>query len=304
MSTQRLPNRRTQPARQTSLSPIGSMLESCSLCRIPNRRVILRQRGVTLVELMVALTIGLFLSAGVIALYLGMTSTYRVTESQGDVSENGRFALEMLARDIRQAGYDPQSPADQPWVEDYIFGWDDTNPTMTDDTGTTTWTANDWESGTDAIRLTHAAPEVGCNPATDLCTEEDPIDYIYYIGTDSDGTNLGLRLTKIDPNESAPDTNGLIPNVVDMQIFYATGKRIDNFTRPVLDSGYRPANELAAEDWENVFAVKISLLVKSENTNAMEEPMTLNFDGTSWTAPDKALYRQFHGYATIRNRLP
>jgi type IV pilus assembly protein PilW len=256
------------------------------------------QQGVTLVELMVAMTIGLFLSAGVISLYLGMSSTYRATEGQSEVSENGRFALELIAHDIRHAGYNPNLPPDSPWIEDYIFGWESTKPTVG------SWTASTWKADTDSIRLTHAAPEVGCNPPLnnpDACNKPNPVHYIYYIGLDTDGTNLGLRLKKLNPDKNA---QGLIPNIVDMQILYATGKRIDEFSRPILDSEYLTADQLSTEDWENVFAVKISLLVKSDNTNIMEEPMTLNFNGASWTAPDKALYRQFHGYATVRNRLP
>lgn len=268
------------------------------------------QQGVTLIELMVAMTIGLFLTAGVISLYLGMSNTFRATQGQSEVSENGRFALEMIAQDVRHAGFDPTQPPEEPWIDDYIFGWESTIPSMTHDGGTWTANTNTWKAGTDSIRLTHAAPEVGCNPAVPGSCHPCPgrSHYIYSIGPDSDGNNLGLRRTRIGPRRSdcaiTTDSQPLIAGIIDMQIRYATGERIDNFSRPRLTSQYRLANELTAQDWQNVFAVKISLLVKSDNTNVMEQPMTMNFDGASWTAPDNALYRQFHGYATVRNRLP
>ncbi len=63
------------------------------------------QRGVSLVELMVAMVIGLVLIAGVIQIYLGTKSGYRLQEAMSRVQENGRFALTFLTNDLRMAGY-------------------------------------------------------------------------------------------------------------------------------------------------------------------------------------------------------
>lgn len=64
-----------------------------------------RQRGLSLVELLVALTISLFLVAGVIQLFIGSKQTYRSYDALSRIQENGRFALEVMARDIRMAGH-------------------------------------------------------------------------------------------------------------------------------------------------------------------------------------------------------
>ncbi len=64
-----------------------------------------RQIGFSLVELMVAITISLILLAGVVQIYLSSKQTYRVQEALARVQENGRFAMDFLARDIRVAGY-------------------------------------------------------------------------------------------------------------------------------------------------------------------------------------------------------
>jgi type IV pilus assembly protein PilW len=63
------------------------------------------QYGLSLVELLVALTISLFLIAGVIQLFIGSKQTYRFHESLSRIQENGRFALDALSRDIRMAGH-------------------------------------------------------------------------------------------------------------------------------------------------------------------------------------------------------
>lgn len=66
-----------------------------------------RQCGLSLVEMLVALVISLFLIAGVIQLFIGSKQTYRFHDALSRVQENGRFALEAMARDIRMAGYQP-----------------------------------------------------------------------------------------------------------------------------------------------------------------------------------------------------
>jgi type IV pilus assembly protein PilW len=63
-----------------------------------------RQTGLSLVELMVALALGLMLTAGIIQLFLGSKQTYRFEEALSRLQENGRFAIETLSRDVRMAG--------------------------------------------------------------------------------------------------------------------------------------------------------------------------------------------------------
>lgn len=65
----------------------------------------LRQLGFTLVELMVALTIGLFLLGAVSALFVNTRKGFDYSNELGRIQETGRFALEAIARDVRMAGY-------------------------------------------------------------------------------------------------------------------------------------------------------------------------------------------------------
>lgn len=64
-----------------------------------------RQHGVTLIELMVALTLGLILTGAAIQVFVANKSTYRLTNALSHVQENGRYAMQQLAYDIRMAGY-------------------------------------------------------------------------------------------------------------------------------------------------------------------------------------------------------
>lgn len=64
-----------------------------------------RHRGLTLVELMVAMTLSLVLMTGVVTLFQGTKVTRQLQDGMAVVQENGRYALHLLVRDIRGAGY-------------------------------------------------------------------------------------------------------------------------------------------------------------------------------------------------------
>src|SRR3569623_604732 len=64
-----------------------------------------RQQGLTLVELMVAITLGLIVTAGIIQVFVGIKKTYSVEESLSRLQESGRLALEFLSNDLRMTSY-------------------------------------------------------------------------------------------------------------------------------------------------------------------------------------------------------
>lgn len=63
------------------------------------------QQGLTLLELLIAMTLGVFLLAGVTQSFLSARQTYRVEEGLSRLIENGRYAIEFIARDVRMTGY-------------------------------------------------------------------------------------------------------------------------------------------------------------------------------------------------------
>ncbi len=71
----------------------------------PSPRSNSRQRGLTLVELLIALTIGLFVVGAVGVLYVNTRNGFSYANEVARIQETGRFALETMNRDIRMAGY-------------------------------------------------------------------------------------------------------------------------------------------------------------------------------------------------------
>ena len=79
-----------------------------------------RSRGFSLVELLVAITIGAIILAGAITLFVNNRDTYKTTNELSRLQETARYALGMMIKDIRMAGY---------------FGCADRLDTVTDNNG-------------------------------------------------------------------------------------------------------------------------------------------------------------------------
>ena len=63
------------------------------------------QQGITLIELMIALVIGLLATGAMLKVYVDSSQLYRFNEGLARIQENGRFGLEFIRRDARMAGF-------------------------------------------------------------------------------------------------------------------------------------------------------------------------------------------------------
>jgi prepilin-type N-terminal cleavage/methylation domain-containing protein len=66
----------------------------------------MKNEGFSLVELMIALALGIFLLGGVSLMYLSARTTANDSEALSRLQENVRFASDYLIRDVRNAGFD------------------------------------------------------------------------------------------------------------------------------------------------------------------------------------------------------
>lgn len=64
-----------------------------------------RSRGLSLIELMVSLTLGLFLIAGMLTLLARNSNTRSELDKAGRQFENGRYAAQRLSEDLHNAGF-------------------------------------------------------------------------------------------------------------------------------------------------------------------------------------------------------
>jgi len=125
-----------------------------------------RQTGLSLVELMISLVLGLLVIGGALSVFASNKQTFLSTESLGRVQESARVAFELMARDVREAGGNPcakklaavnviNDPTAH-WYTNFtagVTGFDgaDALPEITTGTG-----AGQRIAGTDAIQLKSA----------------------------------------------------------------------------------------------------------------------------------------------------
>lgn len=62
-------------------------------------------RGVSLIELMTAMTIGLMILLGLTTVFVNSSTSSRELKNTAEQIENGRYAIELLTQDIRHAGF-------------------------------------------------------------------------------------------------------------------------------------------------------------------------------------------------------
>lgn len=341
-----------------------------------------KQKGISLIELMISLVLGLLIVGGVIQMFISTQHTYRTQEAMSRIQESGRYATEVLSRNIRQAGYKGgcarnvdvnillnESSADNTihTIGEGVQGWNNNAPVQysSDMSG--------YVANTDVILIKHAATASGVTASDNnnansasinltgasgipqgqivVVAEDDACDIfqnasnanatnlnrgnpgglfpgnkspassnpfskaysenmrimlfqsdLYYIGiSDADPNNSSLRRIRYSATGTATGNNEeLVDNVVDMQIRYGIDTNNDRRV-----NSYVPANNVS--NWENVVAVRISLLLRSEHNNILSEPISgLPFNATTFNAPadDRRMYQAFTTTVGIRNKLP
>ena len=84
-----------------------------------------KQIGISLVEILVALVISLFLLGGIVQVYVGNKTTFAFTNALAEIQENGRFALDTMSQDLRltnQWGCIEFDPDDTDNINDTLDG--------------------------------------------------------------------------------------------------------------------------------------------------------------------------------------
>lgn len=89
----------------------------------------IKQTGMTLMELMISMVIGVFLLGGITVAYLAMRTTTAETVALSEMQQNGRMALSLLTADIQLAGFRGMLPtyssnvvAPAPFANDCSWG--------------------------------------------------------------------------------------------------------------------------------------------------------------------------------------
>ena len=215
-----------------------------------------RQLGLTVVELLVALVLSLLLLTGIIQVFLASKQTYATNEAMSVLQENGRFALEFIARSVHMAGYYDRFedvPVDLPSA---IEGGCGVNCSRNEpgnesdqlvvafqpvpDPGT----GKRYDCGGHVVPDTYK-PDPGSNPVPD-----DPVVFnVFYV----EGGSLKC-FSYIKESSKQSSRVELVSGIDRLQVLYGIGTQ-ENINR------YVSADRVA--DWKQVLAVRVAVLANS-----------------------------------------
>lgn len=231
------------------------------------------QRGLSLVELMVAITISLILLAGVVQIFLSSKTSYRLLEATSRVQENGRFAVGFISEDARMAGYrgcyrDTPANIEAGISSPTSFNWDYATAIQGNE-----WTGAAWSPGLNAL----VAGQV-VNGSDVLITR----------GLADDGVNLtaASTATQIFAADAGNVTNGDIMIVSD-----CTQSSVFQVTSQSSAAGIVTLNHAAGGAW--VPGNTSSSLARTYGTDAQVGRLVTNvyYIGTG-ASGSPALFRQ------------
>lgn len=169
------------------------------------------QQGFTLIELMVALVLGLLVIGAAGSIFLSNRRVYGSTEAINRIQENQRSAFELLSRDIREAGANPcqrftatnrpiillKAPNATFWSRfpDGVFGVDGTGAGGSDSItlysgNNSQYTVTQHKVPTDAITVNMATANLVNGQALMVCNTDFAIAFSA-TGVTSAGTTIG-----------------------------------------------------------------------------------------------------------------
>lgn len=289
-----------------------------------------RMRGVSLVEVMVSLVIGLVVVGAVLVSYLSSGKSTRQQAAYAEMNENAQMALTLISRDLLLAGYAQVTgipavvpPAVSIFTRTYngnaVFGCDN-GFVAPNTTGVLACVVG---AGKPAIEVSYEAdlsntvPVAGPPAVPSDCKGSQirpvagtlaGVDYYvthnrFFLSIGVTGrSELHCASASQDSLGAALSSEPLVDNVEDMKIWYGEANAIDS--RQVV----RYVAASAVADWTRIVGVRICLLMRSTEPALDQEltatPTYLDCDSTAQNLPDRYLRRAYFSTTTLRNKMP
>ena len=274
-----------------------------------------QQLGVSLVELLIAVVVGLLLLGGLIQIYLSNKQSYNAQQQLARMQEDGRFAMDLITRDLRRSGFwggnvdlatftgdpGPEPPShnctSEAWgrmvtwrvsglngtaapggytcATDHIANTDILTVRYADTNTIATIPANDALLVRSTIFASRVMTGAGAGEDENRIFPDDPtvtpahllpevrplVSHAYYVGDSGQVCPGGqaipaLRRVALNPVTGAPESDVIATGVEQLQVRYLLTVGGNDV--------YVDAQNVPDDQWPNVRAVRIWLLVRGE----------------------------------------
>ena len=262
------------------------------------------QGGVALIEMLVALVIGLVVVGAVLATYLSTGQTGRLQSAFAQMDEDAQIGLRILSNDLLMAGY--ARPISKDAETSGLRKTYNGRPVFGCDRGFKTAAVNTPAECGGSVN----APAIEIAYEADLynsaVTEGKPSDCL---GNSFQDADAGITYNRYRVNSDALQCTGprgnaapLVHNVERLQLWYGEADTAN--PRKLV----RYVNASAVQDFRLVLSVRVCLLVRSAEAVIMAEDEALksyvNCDQETKASSDGYLRRAYFGTTALRNKMP
>jgi prepilin-type N-terminal cleavage/methylation domain-containing protein len=224
-----------------------------------------RNRGFTLIELMITLAITSFMILASVTFMVSARKSNNVQFSLSELNSSGRFGIDQLTRDLRMAGY-----RDKDWT----LGPVDNALSVVE---------GDSASGGDTLSVSYEARR-NCNYA--LPAIPDPVS----------GVGIVTNVYQVVGGELQCNGQTITDGVEEIQIYFGEDTNADG----VPNRWVTPST--AGLNIKQVVAVRLHLLARTNGNNVATSASTYRFDNTIHDAVDDGqIRREFSVTVAMRN---
>ena len=254
-------------------------------------------RGISLISLLVATAIGIFIVGAAGKTYVDSKMAFQARSAVSAVTENGRFALDDMRRTVVMAGRAVKAGDDSPQSYNTSDNGKRTFPALGTN-GIQDKDAND--NSVIAIRYglgPSCINYIGTPTSTSVLEpipQDPPATVRFRIDADKDEL-----LCEVDGNAQP-----IVSGIKSMRALYGVDDDADGYA-----NRYLTATEVQNENvWVNVVSIRVGLVASSGSAYELPDTMqpqsaqTLSLLGLDYTAPDtKEIYRAVSATISLRN---
>jgi type IV pilus assembly protein PilW len=282
-----------------------------------------RVRGISLIEVLISMVIGLVVVGAVMVSLIGSGNTGRFQSAYAGMNEDAQIGLSILSRDLQMTGYAQPTALVSNGA-----------PSPTYSLTSTTLGSTTFVFGCDTGFANPTAATLACGtavtPALEVAYQADTGNTMANAGVPSDC--LGNAIAAGPPyvarnryfistgasgrpelycasNNAANAAQPLIENIENMKIWYGVSVPAapTQVVRYVTATQIAALGAGAAAEWSQVISARICVLARSAEPvlNTTEDPIAyLNCDSVSANSNDRYLRRAYFTTASVRVRMP
>lgn len=265
-----------------------------------------KQRGINMIELLIAMALGLGLVAGIGQLFVQSQKSFRLQTNTSDMTDDASFILESFAKGILLTGF-----TDEP---NYSSFQADANVLSVSGVPNISLGASEFIHGTDT-QLVYRF-QLGSSPYTNngncATVVRNSCELDNFIGTsgltgnkgemvtvriykknDGDGIPVFYSKSQTTSDNASPKTDAqpLISEVEKLEFRYGIRDKIG--TADPTDDLFYYTKAANVTDWTKVFSVKVFLVMRSAEDKLTKNKITYKIEDQEYTATDNRIYKVF-----------